>query len=309
MTRWDRALAVIAAPHKGIVVREWAVAAGIPEAVIDDRLACGVLILRHPGVYQHAAAPFTREARWLAAVRAGGPGALLSKRAAAVLHGVDGIRRVRPDVTVSFGRLPTDPSIDWHRARSLGPVDVVVRDGIPVMALPRVLMELCAIPWLSYDKVEHAIHHAVITRKVATEDLLAVLERLGGKGFTGTVLFRSITSGGLPDETIESMLELLLDRIVDEAAIPPGVRQYDLTCSDGRRVRLDRAWPEIMVAVEADGLRWHGTAKQVREGRARSRSIQNSGYRHLVYGWSDGRETPLDTRRELEHTIRSALAA
>ena len=283
--------------------------AGISERAIDDRIAAGVLIVLFPGVYRHAAVPFTQESRWLAAVLAGGRGALLSRRAAAVLHGVDGIRRVKPDVTVEHGRLPTLDGVDWHRARMLGPADRAVVAGIPVMSLPRVLLELCAVPWLAYETVEHAAQHAVITKKVTVEALFAVLDRLGGKGFTGTVAFRSILAGGLPDETIQSMLELLLDQIVESAAIPPGVRQYPLRCTDGRNVVLDRAWPDLQIAVEANGLRWHATAAQVRRDQARSRSIQASGYLHLPYGWSDCHETPVETRRELEQTFAIRLAA
>lgn len=308
MHKLDKLLAFIAVRHKGIVTRELAVLAGIPEDAIDDRIAAGVLIPIHPGVYRHAAVPYSRDARWLAAVYAGGPGALLSRRAGAALFGVEGIRRVKPDVTVQHGRLPTLDGVDWHRARTLGPADSVVRNGIPVMALPRILMELCADPWLTYETVRHAAQHAVLTSKVTVEQLFAVLDRLGGKGFEGTVRFRSILHGGMPDKTIQSMLELLLDEIVDDAAIPAGVRQFPLTCDDGRQVVLDRAWPDLHIAVEANGLRWHGTTTQVRHDQARSRSIQNSSWRHLVYGWADCHEAPADTRLEIEHTITVALS-
>ena len=104
-------------------------------------------------------------------------------------------------------------------------------------------------------------------------------------------------------------LELLLDQIIEGAAIPRGIRQYPMTCADGRQVVLDRAWPELKVAVDADGLRWHGTAAQHRATTARSRSIQNSGYRHLTYGWADCRESALATRRELETIFAPLLAA
>jgi hypothetical protein len=307
MHRLDMLLALIAVRHKGIVTREMAVFAGISERAIDERIAAGVLIPLFPGVYRHAAVPFTRESRWLAAVYAGGPGALLSRRAAAVHHGVDGIRRVRPDVTVLHGRLPVLAGVDWHRARTLGPPDRVVRGGIPVTSVARTLLDLCGIPWLTYETVEHAAQHAVITGKVTVEELFAVLDRVGGKGFEGTVRFRSVLQGGLPDATIQSMLELLLDRIVAGAAIPPGIRQYELVCTDGRRVVLDRAWPDLGVAIEADGLRWHATAAQVRAGRARSRSIQRSGYLHHSYGWTECHDTPLETRAEIEETILTRL--
>lgn len=310
MERSDKVLASIAARGHGVIVRGEAVFAGISERVIDARIASGVLIPMHLGVYRHAAVPMTRDTRWLAAVRAAGSDALLSRRAAAVMHGFDGIRRVRPEVTVPYSRLPVLEGVQVHRTRRLSRVDIVQVRGIPTMSRARTLMELGATP-LGYETIEHAVQHAVIAKKVQVEDLFAILDRLGGKGFEGTVRFRSILDGGLPDETIQSMLELLLAQIIDGSAIPPAVRQHPLTCADGRHVRLDNAWPDLKIAVEADGLRWHGTATQVRETRARSRSIQNTAWLHLVYGWSDCKETPMDTRVELETTFgahRSAAA-
>jgi hypothetical protein len=105
------------------------------------------------------------------------------------------------------------------------------------------------------------------------------------------------------------MLELALSVIIEQASVPRPVRQHVLVCADGRRVVLDNAWPELRIAIEADGLRWHATAAQVAAGRARSRSIQNSGWLHHAYGWSDCHESPLVTRREIEQTLRLRLAA
>lgn len=301
MDKVDRVLALIAARNHGVVARQWAVQAGLSAKMIDSRIASGLLVPMHLGVYRHVAVPPTRETRWFAAVVAAGPGAILSRRAAAVMHGYDGIRRVKPDVTVPYSRLPELAGVSLYRARNLVPADVVMENGIPTMSRARTLMELCATR-LPYEVVEHAAQHAVITKKVGVEDLFAILERLGGKGFEGTVMFRSILVGGLPDETIQSMLELLLADIVDRAAVPKSIRQHPLTCADGRQVVLDHAWPDDRIAVEGDGLRWHGTAAQLRKTRARSRSIQNTGWLHLAYGGTECKETPLDVRREIEAT-------
>ena len=66
---------------------------------------------------------------------------------------------------------------------------------------------------------------------------------------------------------------------------------------------LDNAWPELKVAVEADGMRWHATPARLRRTQARSRSIQGSGWVHLVYGWDDAHDARLTTRTEIEWHI------
>lgn len=289
----------------GVVARRQLLEAGIAAHAIDNRVRRGELILVHAGVYRIRGAPVTREMRWHAAVLAVGAAGALSRRAAGARHRLEGIRRFRPEVTGPYSRLPVLDGVDVHRSRNLSERDIVTVDGIRTTTVARTLLELCAV--LPYEKVEHATHQAVIRKQIDRVDLWSVLDRVGGRGLTGTVVFREIVTGDATDETIQSALELVMKRIVDRADVPTPVGQHPLTCDDGRRVVLDRAWPDLRVALEADGLRWHGTAAQLRESRARSRSIQNSGYLHLVYGWADCHEGERETRAQIERAIHERL--
>ena len=57
-----------------------------------------------PGVYRIAGTPVTWRSHLLAAVLAGGPGAVASHRSAGALHGLDGCRLGVPEVSVPRGR-------------------------------------------------------------------------------------------------------------------------------------------------------------------------------------------------------------
>ena len=60
-------------------------AAGLSSSAVRKRRARGVLHLQYPGVYSVGHAVLSREGRWLAAVFAGGLGAVLSHLSAAAL--------------------------------------------------------------------------------------------------------------------------------------------------------------------------------------------------------------------------------
>ena len=72
---------------------------------------------------------------------------------------------------------------------------------------------------------------------------------------------------------------------------------------------LDNAWPDRRIAIEADGLRWHGTAEQARKTRARARSITRTGWDLYAYGWSDATETPRETLAEVESIFWAGSSA
>jgi hypothetical protein len=67
-------------------------------------LATGRWRAAGPGVYRIAGTPVTWRSHLLAAVLAGGPGAVASHRSAGALHGLDGCRPGVPEVSVPRGR-------------------------------------------------------------------------------------------------------------------------------------------------------------------------------------------------------------
>jgi hypothetical protein len=153
---------------------------------------------------------------------------------------------------------------------------------------------------LPFGVFEAMLQNAVTSGLVKLDAMFAVLDHRGGRGVEGTVATRTALAGGLVDEKIQKRLELIVARIVASARVPAPVRQHELICDDGRRVFLDNAWLDRKVAVEAEGLPWHGNATQARKTRERARSITSSGWDHYAYGWYEATETPDVLRREVE---------
>lgn len=286
MFDYDRIIHMLALRHKGVVTREHAFAEGVPRHVLDRRVDAGVLIVMHDGVYRHAAVPFTQELRDLAAVLACGAGAVLSHQSAAARHRYPNVRRTRPVVTSPHRDLPRIDWITHHRSRRLPAMEITVRDGIPITTKGRTALDFCAVTplWVAQE----VIVEAVITKVVRPEELFAVLDRSGGQGCPGTVALRTIATGLDDLDQLESMLELVVAQALDRARVPPFVRQQPLVCADGRRVRLDFALPDLRIAVEANGRRWHDTPARKKRTRERRTSIVDTGWEVVDLGWADG---------------------
>ena len=274
---------------------------------IDNRIRAGLLRSIHPGVVHHAAAPFTDLSRLLAAVLASGPTAVASHRSAAALHRFEGIRRIRPELTVCDTTKPKARETTVHRTDTLDRVDRCVIAGIPTTGPARTLLDLGAV--VPFEVVEHAAEVAVIDKRVTERDLVAVLDRLGKPGRRGTAALRAVVRASIPDHKLESMLELDLGKLLARAGTPPPALQYELVCTDGTDVRLDFAWPELRIAVEADGHRWHATRRRLERDRARRRSIQASGWSHYAYGYGDVHDHPTETIAELRSFFVAFTAA
>jgi predicted transcriptional regulator of viral defense system len=100
----DRAVAARATAQHGLVAARDVVALGGSPAAVRHRLATGRWRAAGPGVYRIAGTPVTWRSHLLAAVLAGGPGAVASHRSAGALHGLDGCRPGVPEVSVPRGR-------------------------------------------------------------------------------------------------------------------------------------------------------------------------------------------------------------
>jgi hypothetical protein len=283
MSDADVLLARLAARRGSIILTAEAHAEGVSDTELWRRRRSGLLVAERRGVMRHAAVPYDRDVRWRAAVAACGADAYLSHRAAGAFHAMRGIRRVRPEVTSPHTDLPRNVDGTVHRTKRYDEQDVVTVGGLRVSTVARTALDLCAV--LPLSLTSSAIEHAVISKRVTLGQLLSLLERVGRRGVRGTADLRHIVRSGRSDALLQSMLEKVVANALRPLLLPAAVRQHPLTCVDGRRVVLDFAWPDVGLAVEADGMRWHASRREWEATQARSRSIQRSGWLHLTYGW------------------------
>ena len=86
-------------------------------------------------------------------------------------------------------------------------------------------------------------------------------------------------------------------------AVPQPVRQHWVRV-DGQPYRLDFAWPDQLVAVEADGYDTHGGRVAFVRDHRRMSALAAAGWRVLPVTWEQVTRSPATVVRE----VRRALA-
>jgi hypothetical protein len=286
----------------GLAARQWGVlsrthlrALGMGNEHIKVAVRAGRLHHLHRGVYAvgHTALPL--RGHWIAAVLAAGEGALLSHRSAAALLGLRPDGRARVDVTVAGQARRHHAGVHVHRARNLQPADRAVRDGIPVTALPRTLLDLATV--VNARQLERAFEAGERLRILDMRALHGLAAR--SRGHHGLGAFRElIARHHVVPETREELERLFID-FCDRHGIP---RPVCNAAVEGFIV--DALWSHARLVVEIDGFEFHRTRAMFESDRARDATLQLAGYtvirvtsRHLEH----------DAGRVV-HTLRRLLA-
>src|SRR3954451_13618033 len=176
-----RVVVDLAAEQDGVVGRDQLVELGVAEDWIEHRLRIGWLTIVFRGVYAVGHKRVTWRGRLRAAVLSCGPGAYISHRTAAVLHGLRRSSSALIHVTAPPGGREDREGIVVHRVRNMRENEKADVDGIPVTSVARTCLDMAAIvkPDVLDDMLEEA-------EKAGTFDLkafLAVCKR-GRKGST-----------------------------------------------------------------------------------------------------------------------------
>jgi predicted transcriptional regulator of viral defense system len=175
----DGAIAARAARQHGVITHAQLLDAGLSRSAISRRAKRGQLHRLFPQLYAVGHANLSREARWMAAVLAGGDGARLGCLAAAV-HWQ--IWRRRPpqmiDVVTPRRRAP-QPGLRFHWCRNLDPRDTTTYRGIPVTTIPRTLVDLTDT--LTVHQLANVIHEAAFRKRFNAAAIRAAMERANGR--------------------------------------------------------------------------------------------------------------------------------
>jgi len=292
----ERLLGRIATASHGVVTRRQALEAGITRAELSRLLRAGALLREYKGVYRVGHRAPSVEARYLAAVRACGEGALLAGRAAAFLWGLVKGPPPSPEVITRTERDIRD--IVTRRARGAGPGDATTRRGIPVTAVARTLVDLAAD--LSLDDLARACHEAGVRYRTTPRDTEAVLARRPGS--PGAAKLRRVMRGDA-HVTLSALERRFLERL-REAGLPLPVTNRP---AGGRRV--DCRWPAHRLTVELDSYRYHSSRHAWEQDRRREREAHARGDEFRRYTHDDVFEAPGLMLRELRRLLLPSLPA
>ena len=251
---------------------------GLPPTAIDYRVKLGRLQVRHRGVYG-LGPPESKLSRWMAAVLAVGPGAVLSHRSAAELLGLIGGFSAPIHVTAPVKRRERR-GILLHR--SCVPVDERTEvDGIPVTTVPRTILD-CA-PAMSERRLERLINEADVLRihdRLSIPTLLHRYPRRPGS----RKLTKALSKRNAGSTVTRSDLEELLIELADEVGLRRPETNVVLEIG-GETFEIDALWRVERVAVELDSREFHLTPLAFERDRHRDRKLSVAGWRPVRITW------------------------
>ena len=286
----ERALAERAHTQLGLVTRPQLRELGFSDRMVDRRLDEGTLEPAHPGVFRLGGAPPGWRQALLAAVLAGGPDAVASHRAAAVLHGLDGFRVAPVEITSRRSRHPFGRDVVVHRPLLLLPVDCASVGSIPCTSVALTLINLGAV--VRPERVEEALDSALRLGLVRLPFLRWRLEQLAVRGRPGIGVLRALLEKEEARRP-QSVLERRFLRAWERTELPRPVLQYEVYDEYGHLVALaDFCWPDRKTVLEVDGHANHATRSERAADNARTLRLTALGLTVVRLTYEQVTETP-----------------
>jgi very-short-patch-repair endonuclease len=263
----DLVIAALADAQYGVVARAQLLERGVSGDDIDRRIRARRLRRLHRGVYAVGHRVLTVEGRWMAAVFAGGPGAVLSHASAAAAWDLRRAGGTFIHVTVSTraGR-ERRAGLRLHRSM-LGAGDVTVHRGIPITTPARTVIDLSRT--LKGRALEHIVDLADQRGLVDFTDLRTA----------NSASLQAVLSNYRPAATRSELEERFL-RLCDEHGIE---RPETNVLIEG--VEVDFVWRDRRLIVEVDGYAHHRSPEAFERGHERDVILEVNGCRVLPFTW------------------------
>jgi hypothetical protein len=281
----DRRVGLVAAGNHSLVTLPQLCDAGLTRTQVDHRVRQQRLHVVHRGVYRMPGVRPTYESEVLAACLATGGAA--SHRCAARLFDLRGFARsTAVEVAVDGRRAPRLPGVIAHRLDGMEQTRIGV---IPVVIPAEALLGVAAVaPKLA----EGAVNDALVKKLVSLPGLVRFLDRRAARGRDGTTHLRrlveeQVRAGG----PTESWLE---DRVVEYLrrwGFPEATRRHWVKLP-GARFRLDAAYPDRLIDIEADSRLWHTSPSDRRRDAARDARLEAAGWTVVRITWLQLVEEP-----------------
>lgn len=275
----DQTIARLADVQHGVVARSQLLAAGLTASEIGWRLRHDRLLRMHRGIYAVGHRRLAQEGFWLAAVLAGGPGAALSHRDAAALHGLERVPSPAARIEITTPRRQeSDRRLRVHGRRPLVAAEVTTIRGIAVTSVARTLVDLAGVT--SRERLSEALS---IAEREGILDLAAVdaaRERVRGRPGAGDANLRAVLAehAARGTQLTREELERRLRRLVRIHHLGSPLLNAHV-CG----YEVDAFWPDARLVVETDGWRWHRDRRAFARDREKSNALQLAGYTVLRF--------------------------
>jgi hypothetical protein len=270
----------------GVVSRRQALAHGLTDDQIENRLRCGKWQSLHRGVHATFTGPANRDAQLWAAVLRAGPMAALSHQTAAELNGLADEPSELIHLTVPVTRHPGPiQGLRVHRSVRISATTHPVRLP-PQTRVAETVVDLTQAA-ASRNDAYGWLCRAIGRRLTTDEKLRAALDARPKLRWRASLLLALDDIGA----GAHSLLEYRYVRDVERShGLPPGRRQAKV-CRDSRTSYLDNLYDAARLAVELDGQVAHAIEERWADIQ-RDNAHAVAGIMTLRYSWADIDERP-----------------
>jgi hypothetical protein len=260
-------------------------------------LETGELVRVMPGVYKPWGAPEWWEQRLLAACWSFD--AVGSHRSSIRVHRLDGIGAQRLEITVPYPRRIKSDLVVAHTSKLLTAEFVTCVDGIPVTTPDRACVELSAVTGV--DRLEKVWENAKVANLITGESLQRTAIKMQARGRRRMATVWELLAAwdptlDLKDVDLQTRTWGWMER---DGVDLPEIEFWVVI--NGRRYRLDFAWPRRKVCVECDGFERHGLRRKFDSDRDKVTELELAGWLVVLVTSKMSRQTVIDR-------IRRALA-
>ena len=274
----------------GLISRKQALAVGMTDSQIKERLRNRRWAPAARGVYRHAVWPVTPLSRLLAACLA--CNGLASHRSAAALHGIEGYELNRVELVVASARNPAIKGARLHRSTQMELARPVVRNGVPCTGLDRTVLDLASV--VSREQLDRTIDAVLRDGLLRPSDLHAVLVAHSRRGRTGCGAFRDALDERCGDDPVplSAWSRMVADLLVDAGLARPAMEHRVNDARGAFLAQVDLAYPSHRLAVELDSKRWHLNSVSFEQDPRRRNDLAAAGWTVLTFTWNDYKERP-----------------
>lgn len=266
----------------GAFSREQVRAVGMSPRMIGTRIESGRWLRLDRGVYALASHPYTWHRQAMAATLAV-PGAVVSGRSAACLHGIDGFRPGSLELMVLRTKKARTTLARVRRTDHLQSTTVL---RIPCLTVAQTIVSLAgAIP---NERLDAAVDDVLARRMVTIDELQDRFASTARGRRRGVGVLRRILGekgGAFVPPTSE--LERRLRRFLAAADLPVFEYEFELPWWPEGQGRVDAYARSYSLIVEADGRDWHTREQSMIADRQRDNVATANGHGTLRFTWID----------------------
>jgi very-short-patch-repair endonuclease len=298
----DQLCARLAGKQHGVLSHAQVRASGISKQMVLRRIEAGRWRCLLPGVYRLEGSPVSWHQDLMAACLWSGNGAVASHRAAASLWRLDGFSPGPIELSSESHTRQMRSGLVVHRVNVLSSADVTTISAIPVTNPTRTVVDLGSV--VEIELLEQALDDALRKGLTSLPRLRWTVERLQSRGRRGIGPLRQLLSQRRAGEIAPaSALEARLIKLLSNSGLPKPKRQYEIRDRGKLIARVDLAYPELRLAIEADGYRYHSGRAAWQRDLVRRNALTNQGWRLLHVTWEDLRSRPAEVVDEIAAAV------